>query len=83
MNRIWNEEGTGYEFSRKEEIKDFLADHHFDYCIDLHTMSKPYGVIGICDEKDVDLIKSVLDIDQIRLDTTLGQGTFIGYFNTL
>ncbi len=83
FNRVRNDTSEeGYEIGRREEIKEILHEHHFDYCIDLHTMSKPLGVIGICDKKHSDFIKQSLDVDQIRIDDVQGQGTFVGYFNT-
>lgn len=84
FNRVRRDDnGEGYEFGRREEIKEFLGAHHFDYCIDLHTMSKPLGLIGIGDKEQVDFIKQALDVDQIRVDDVQEQGTFVGYFNSI
>lgn len=83
LNRIWNVEGEGYEFTRRDEIKQFLQEHLFDYCIDLHTTSKPYGAVGICDTNHLEIWQQIYDTDMIWVDDLLKQWSFAGYFNSL
>ncbi len=83
LNRVRNMEWAGYEFTRRDEIKKFLQENTFDYCIDIHTTSKSYGVIGICDTEHLEIGRQVYDANSIWIDDLLAQGSFAGYFNSL
>ncbi len=82
MNRIRDLQWVGYEYERKEEIKRMFNEQKVTHCIDLHTMSKAMGLIGICDTKHVELATKILDVEMIWSDDLAQQHSFVGYLNS-
>lgn len=70
MNRIWNDSyiEDSYEYRRREELKPILLE--CDIIIDIHSVSRGEDILGIADEKSLEMAKKFMDVERILVQKT-------------
>lgn len=70
LNRIWNDNfiSESYEYRRREELKPMLLE--CDIIIDIHSVSRGEDILGIADNKSLEMAKKFMDVERILVQDT-------------